>query len=100
MESSSTMPLPTYSTFVSEAQEGETAVFRHRDCADLLLESAPGGFQTVFDANEDSFARNGNRPCLGVRTSPTGPYTWKTYSEVRELAIAVGSGLYDLIPEI
>jgi long-chain acyl-CoA synthetase len=36
---------------------------------------------------------------MGTRTSPTGSYAWKTYNEIRKLAIAVGSGLFDLVQE-
>ncbi len=35
-------------------------------------------------------------PCLGVRSSPTGPYEWLTYGEVEERALAFGAGLTDI----
>lgn len=35
----------------------------------------------------------GNGPCLGQRSSPTGPYVWVSYGEVEERATAFGAGL-------
>ncbi len=32
-------------------------------------------------------------PCLGERSSPTGPYQWISYGEVEERALAFGAGL-------
>lgn len=34
-----------------------------------------------------------NGPCLGERSSPTGPYVWVGYGEVEERAVAFGAGL-------
>jgi len=48
-----------------------------------------------------SFARNPSNPCLGVRRpgEQLGPYEWKTYQEVKDLATWFGSGLTDLCPK-
>lgn len=59
--------------------------------------------ERLFDdvtTSHEAFLRgvriSGDKPCLGHRSSPGGPYTWLTYNEVLERSTDTGSGLIEL----
>ncbi|XP_068706539.1 long-chain-fatty-acid--CoA ligase 1-like [Montipora foliosa] len=56
-------------------------------------------FDDVTTAHE-AFMRgvnlSGDKPCLGFRSSPGGPYAWLTYNEVLERSFNTGSGLVEI----
>jgi hypothetical protein len=77
---------------------GETAVHRAR--------STPAGMpltrwlhddvRTVHQGFQRGLRIARDRPCLGVRAAPRGPYTWHTYAQVQVLVDQFGSGLQAL----
>lgn len=56
-------------------------------------------FEDVSTSHE-AFLRgkrlSGDKPCLGYRSSPGGPYAWLTYNEVYERSADTGSGLIEI----
>jgi long-chain acyl-CoA synthetase len=42
------------------------------------------------------YSSTGDKPCLGQRSSPDGPFDWLTYNEVLERSLYAGSGLLEL----
>ncbi|XP_078659799.1 long-chain-fatty-acid--CoA ligase 1-like isoform X1 [Branchiostoma floridae x Branchiostoma belcheri] len=58
-----------------------------------LAETLCGDVNTLYECFQRGLKVSNNGPCLGWRTSPTGPYEWMTYGDVAERARNFGSGL-------
>ena len=72
---------------------------RNPGSIDKLVTAPHPDHNTVYSAFMHSFAKNGEKPCLGTRSdSGKGPYVWKTYNEVKEISTAFGSGVIDMCP--
>jgi len=59
--------------------------------------------ERLFDdvsTSHEAFLRgvrlSGDKPCLGYRSSPGGPYAWLTYNEVLERSTDTGSGMMEI----
>lgn len=59
--------------------------------------------EKLFDdvtTSHEAFLRgvrlSGDKPCLGYRSSPGGPYAWLTYKEVLERSTNTGSGMMEI----
>ncbi|XP_074608164.1 long-chain-fatty-acid--CoA ligase 1-like [Acropora palmata] len=61
-----------------------------------LVETLFDDVTTVHEAFMRGVRLSGNKPCLGYRSSPGGPYAWLTYNEVLERSIDTGSGLIEI----
>lgn len=59
----------------------------------LKFTTAGDSVKTLFQTFEYGVQRNPQAPCLGKRTSPTSPYSWKTYSQIQSEAENIGSFL-------
>ncbi|XP_015758915.1 PREDICTED: long-chain-fatty-acid--CoA ligase 1-like [Acropora digitifera] len=59
-----------------------------------LVETLFDDVTTVHEAFMRGVRLSGNKPCLGYRSSPGGPYTWLTYNEMQWLRIVP---LYDTL---
>ena len=87
---------------VEPSRPGHSAIYRSPKAVNGLQDSPHPGRKTIQDAFLYAFDTWPNNPCLGTRRADPegpGPYQWKTYAEVKELATAFGSGLVDLLPK-
>uniref|UniRef100_A0A8C9H5C8 Long-chain-fatty-acid--CoA ligase n=1 Tax=Piliocolobus tephrosceles TaxID=591936 RepID=A0A8C9H5C8_9PRIM len=91
-----------YSIKVQEPEnENETGIYRNPTFKDKLIdnfEDEPiNSLWELFDKTTNKFKKH---DCLGTRVKlpngKLGPYKWKSYEEVRELIITIGSGLINI----
>lgn len=61
-----------------------------------LVESLFDDVTTIHEAFMRGVRISGDKPCLGYRSSPGGPYAWLTYNEVLERSFNTGSGLLEI----
>lgn len=61
-----------------------------------LVEYIHDDVRTLHETFMRGVRISGDRPCLGYRTSPDGPYEWLTYNEVLHKSTNAGSGLVEL----
>lgn len=52
-------------------------------------------FENLYDSFLGGEKKSNNGPCLGTKPPDSDTYVWKSYSEVRELALQFGSGLIE-----
>jgi long-chain acyl-CoA synthetase len=85
-----------------EEKEGETKPLRRTTInEDEELTKTPiEGTTTLLEAFIAGAHKNKDRPCLGTRTVPSdgsfGPYQWKSYKEVDQLAMDLSRGFMKL----
>ena len=89
-----------YGVLVGPETSGETRALRHPDSANNLLTATAQGHTTVYEAYQYAISSFGPNPCFGTRKNGYGPYEWKTYSQVAEMAHAFGASLLDLVPTV
>lgn len=105
-----------YAEPISQAQKGETAVYRHSQYKDSLISGTRAGEQTMKDVFLSRFKNAANSEYLGERqvlsATETDPktkrpvpvldnkYTYKTFGQVEEIVRALGSAIkkLDLAP--
>lgn len=86
-----------YSEFIGEEKPGETRVLRYAGQSADFVRAPEPNVTTLYHTQSQGFKRYGPRPYLG--TVVDGQYQYKTYNQVREDAIALGSVLVDLVHE-
>ncbi|GFN86278.1 long-chain-fatty-acid--coa ligase 5 [Plakobranchus ocellatus] len=68
-----------------------------RMCDDNELISAfYSDFDTLYNGFQRGLRLSGDKPCLGWKPTPSSPYTWMTYQQVNDRAVAFGAGLVHL----
>ncbi|CRG93020.1 acyl-CoA synthetase, putative [Plasmodium gallinaceum] len=87
-----------YSVKISEDVGNEcTGVYRSPMCKDRLMENFEDKpFNSVWEMFSDVADKFKDNDCLGSRikeNNKLGEYKWKTYGEVKELVMLIGSGL-------
>lgn len=90
-----------YGVFIGPEKEGETRVLRHPEIGEgPLHDYNKYGVKTAWEALEYSTKRRPNGNFLGTRRRVNGvlenKYTWKTYSEVKELTVNYAKGIASL----
>lgn len=90
-----------YSVKVSESTSSEcSGIYRHPSFPnELITNFHPKPLNTLWEVFEDAAKEFKDCECLGKReriNNKLGEYKWKTYGEVRNLAVLVGSGLLNL----
>ena len=94
-----------YTDEVEPARPGHSATYRSPKAINGLRSCPRPDHDTLHKAFLHSFQENPASPCIGTRRPPApgseehGPYEWKTYKEIQELATAFGSGIQDLCPK-
>ena len=91
----------TYSVPVSEAKEGESAVYRHPDAVNGLCTTPNSEFKTFQHLLMSVFESASDKPMFGWREQIgegklEDEFTWLTYGEVEERVKALGSGILNL----
>lgn len=88
-----------YSVFIGKKEEGQTRRMRHPKAVEALHTTPNPDHPTIQHAFEYAFARHAYKPCLGTRSNNgAGPYSWKTYGEIKQLSTFFGSGIIDMCP--
>lgn len=77
-----------------ELPDGDRA--RMNSLTTELVEQLFDDVSTIHEAFMRGVRISGDKPCLGYRTSPGGPYAWLTYNEVLERSFDTGSGLMEI----
>lgn len=95
---------PVYSVPINslESCKGESQTYRNPDYKDRLTDSINGetDLVTVHDGYIRSFRKWGNINFLGTRETKAdgtfGPYKFKTYSQIEDIAARLGTGMVNL----
>ncbi|GAB66815.1 long-chain fatty acid CoA ligase [Plasmodium cynomolgi strain B] len=87
-----------YSVKVSEpTRKDATGAYRNPQYKDKLLDNFEDKpLNNMWEMFDGAAKKYKDRDCLGTRVkvdNKLGPYKWKSFTEVRELILAVGSGL-------
>ncbi|EGR31307.1 hypothetical protein IMG5_113440 [Ichthyophthirius multifiliis] len=85
-----------YSIEVSEKKKGETSIRRQPQTKQGLKSIPKPNITDMQKAWIDSLQRNKDELCLFTRNPQTNIYEGKTYHEVHELALAIGSAIINL----
>ncbi|KFH14137.1 putative long-chain fatty acid CoA ligase [Toxoplasma gondii MAS] len=83
------------------AGKKRTSIYRSVFSPDAIVDNfADRPCQSAWDLFQRGVAISGEKRCLGTRVKNAdgtlGPYQWKTYREVEQLALEVGSGILSL----
>ncbi|CAA9988583.1 acyl-CoA synthetase, putative [Plasmodium knowlesi strain H] len=87
-----------YSVKVSEpTREDATGAYRNPEYKDKLFDNFEDNpLNNMWEMFDQVAKKYKDRDCLGTRVkvdNKLGPYKWKSFTEIRELILAVGSGL-------
>ncbi|BHF68392.1 Carboxypeptidase N catalytic chain [Sparganum proliferum] len=91
------LPVSTF-RFDNEAaiKDTEEGIYVSKLVGDGKLIGSFDSVHSVFNLLQNSVARFPDRPFLGRRSSPNGPYEWVTYKQAYETILLCGSGLLHL----
>lgn len=86
-------------------REGRSAVYRHWQSQDQLLETLDPSVTTLHDAFEQSAKRVPRNKCLGMRpydpvAKTFGDYVWEDYQTIQRRRANFGVGLVSLHEQI
>jgi long-chain acyl-CoA synthetase len=87
-----------YSEFIGDERPGETRVIRSLGYRTDLMRTPEPNLNTLYLTQSTAFRKFASRPFLG--TVHDGVYRFKTYNQIKESAMAIGSVLCDLVDEV
>lgn len=85
-----------YTVPVSNPKEGETAAHRHPIAVNGFKYLPDPNTYTIQDVIEQGVRKYGPRDFIGSYDRKAGKYVYKTYQEIYDLGLAIGSGLINL----
>ncbi|KAL7058624.1 hypothetical protein AAHC03_013158 [Spirometra sp. Aus1] len=91
------LPVSTF-RFDNEAaiKDAEEGIYVSKLVGDGKLIGSFDNVNSVFNLLQNTVARFPDRPFLGRRSSPDGPYEWVNYKQAYETILLCGSGLLQL----